>query len=638
MRDPSLVVPTIAAALGVRDEGAATPAETLATTIGDRRVLLVLDNLEQVLEAAPDITALLSRCPRLAVLATSRAPLAVRGEQIAPVARSPCRRTWPRCRFPSIAATPAVALFAARAAESSPGFALTAGNAAVVAAICARLDGLPLAIELAAARVKMLPPDALLARLERVLPTLTGGPRDLPDRQRTLRGAIAWSHDLLPEAERALFRRLAVFAGGFTIAAAEQVVGDEVCGVSDGVGAPSASQSAPPPSSRASRRCSIRACCGRARARPTNRGTSCSERCASSGWSNWRSTARSAADPGPPRRVLSGVRGSGRSRDVRTGGDVWLDRCDAERANLRAAIEWSAGEEPTRCWRCGSRPRCCDIGARGDLGEGARWLERSLALGGQVPLVVRAKALTAIGAILIVRREYGRAEELLEESIRLSDEAGDPTGTALAQTRLGYLAWGMGQIERANVLLEDAVVGLNAAGVTETAAFASFTLGLVARQAGELDRAVAIFREALRFSSEAGFRTGMAVSLGSLGWTTFMRGDIDEAEVFSREALALRFELRDRSGTAEQLIDLSIYAAERGNRARAVRLYAAADALRESRGTGVPAYDRERDEHLLRTLRERLGEAGFAAEWLIGRGLRFEDAVAAGLEAGEVAG
>ena len=166
----------------------------------------MLDNLEQVLDAAPDIAALLSRCQHLAVLATSRAPLTIRGEQIAPVGPLAVPEDVAALPLSDITATPAVALFAARAAESSPGFTLTAGNVAAVAAICTRLDGLPLAIEFAAARVKMLPPDALLARLEHVLPTLTGGPRDLPGRQRTLRDTIAWSHDLLPEAERALFR------------------------------------------------------------------------------------------------------------------------------------------------------------------------------------------------------------------------------------------------------------------------------------------------------------------------------------------------------------------------------------------------------------------------------------------------
>jgi len=318
---------------------------------------------------------------------------------------------------------------------------------------------------------------------------------------------------------------------------------------------------------------------------------------------------------------------------------AWLNRCDAELANLRAAVEWSTGDgvDPVRALRLASALRSYWM-TRGDPSEGVHWLERSLALDGQVPVVVRARAITALGAILHDRRDYGRAEELLEEAIRLSAAADDPIGTAEARIYLGYLHWGQGRIERANALLEEAIAVLNAAGAAGLAAYASIVLGLGARQVGDLDRAVAMLREALRLSREAGFRSGMAASLGSLGSTTFMRGDLDGAEAYSRESLALRFELGDRIGAAEQLIDLAIYAAERGNHARAVRLYAAADALRESRGTGVPAYDLERDEQLLRTLRERLGEAGFAAEWVVGRGLRFEEAVAAGLEAGKAAG
>ncbi len=221
VRDPALVPSTIARALDVREAPGLPPDRALAAAIGERRLLLVLDNLEQVVEAAAGIAALLAACPRLAVLATSRAALAVRGEQVCPSSRSPCRPR--RRRLADLAASPAVRLFAERAADARPGFALTAANAPTVAAICARLDGLPLAIELAAARVKVLAPEALLTKLASRLPLLTGGARDLPDRQRTLRDAIAWSHDLLTPDEQALFRRLAVFAGGCTLEAAEAV-------------------------------------------------------------------------------------------------------------------------------------------------------------------------------------------------------------------------------------------------------------------------------------------------------------------------------------------------------------------------------------------------------------------------------
>ena len=234
-------------------------------------MLLVLDNCEQVLEAAADVAALLAACPDLVILATSRIPLHIRAER--EVAVTPLSLPDPD-RLPplvELARVPAVALFVERARAARADFALTTGNARRLPAICQRLDGLPLAIELAAARVKVLPPPALLARLEQRLPLLTGGGRDLPARQRTMRDAIAWSYDLLPPAEQALFRRLAVFAGGCTLAAAEAVAGpEEAPAVFDGVGAlVEQGLSARCPVSR------------------TSRATRCSKRCASSRWSSW---------------------------------------------------------------------------------------------------------------------------------------------------------------------------------------------------------------------------------------------------------------------------------------------------------------------------------------------------------------
>ena len=223
LTDPDLVVPTIAAALGVREVTGQPLLETLSTFLAPKRLLLVLDNCERVLAAAADIVTLLAASPGLTVLATSREPLRVRGEREFPLLPLPLPAADRLPAIAELAQVPAVALFVERATAVQPTFALTADNAAAVAAICQRLDGLPLAIELAAARVKVLPPAALLARLERRLPLLTGGGRDLPARQRTMRDAIAWSYDLLSPEEQALFRRLAVFAGGFTLEAAEAV-------------------------------------------------------------------------------------------------------------------------------------------------------------------------------------------------------------------------------------------------------------------------------------------------------------------------------------------------------------------------------------------------------------------------------
>src|SRR5215213_8404216 len=223
LTDSTLVMPTIAATLGVREVVGQSLLQTLAGFLTDKRLLLLVDNCERVLAAAPDVASLLAASPSVSILATSRASLHIRGERefpLLPLPLPPAERLPP---LEELAKVAAVALFVELASAINPEFALSAGNAAAVVGICRRLDGLPLAIELAAARIKALPPAALLARLEQRLPLLTGGGRDLPARQRTMRDTLAWSYDLLSPEEQTLFRRLAVFAGGFTLDAAEAV-------------------------------------------------------------------------------------------------------------------------------------------------------------------------------------------------------------------------------------------------------------------------------------------------------------------------------------------------------------------------------------------------------------------------------
>jgi predicted ATPase/DNA-binding XRE family transcriptional regulator len=226
--DPTLLLPTVAQVLGLREAGGRSARELLHGYLKERRLLLLLDNFEHLLAAAPEVAALLASCPSLKVLATSRAPLRLRGEQEYPVEPLPVPDL---SRVPTpgdVEGVPSVRLLVERAREASPGFGLTQQNAAALAAICRRLDGLPLALELVAARLKLLPPTALLARLDAALPLLSGGPRDLPERQRTMQNTVAWSYDLLGPGEQTLFGRLAVFAGGFELPAAEAVGGDAV--------------------------------------------------------------------------------------------------------------------------------------------------------------------------------------------------------------------------------------------------------------------------------------------------------------------------------------------------------------------------------------------------------------------------
>jgi predicted ATPase len=221
LNDAALVIPTIARTLGLREIEGRTAREALYAYLKEKRLLLVLDNLEHLLEVVPEVIALIEPCPDLTVLATSRAPLRVRGEQEYPVGPLGVPDPTRTPLVEEVSGAPAVELFVERARAASPSFKLTEANAAAVAAICWRLDGLPLALELAAARARFLGPTALLSRLDRALEA--GGARDLPERQRTMRSTLDWSHDLLHEPEKELFRRLSVFAGGWTLEAAEDV-------------------------------------------------------------------------------------------------------------------------------------------------------------------------------------------------------------------------------------------------------------------------------------------------------------------------------------------------------------------------------------------------------------------------------
>ncbi len=357
--DPDLVASAIAESLGLREEGGRPLPELLAAHLGERRRLLLLDNFEQVVEAGPLIGALLAACPGLAALITSREPLHVSGEHVFPVPPLALPADDPGAggaNLAELAACDAVALFVQRVRAANPDFALTPENAAAVVAICRRLDGLPLALELAAARGKLLPPAALRVRLERGLELLISGPRDAPARQRTLRDAIAWSHDLLSAEEQALFRRLAVFAGGFTLEAAEEVVE-----------APSAESRVPSGTADSA----------------LGAGHSVLDLVASLAEKSllWREEGPASAASEPRFRMLETIREYGLERLAESGEEAearqrhaahflalveeaepylrgepamgsWLDRLEAEHDNLRAAVTWlldpAAGEGAER--------------------------------------------------------------------------------------------------------------------------------------------------------------------------------------------------------------------------------------------------------------------------------------------------
>ena len=415
LREPGLVVPAIAQALGLREMGGRPLRNRLTDYLHERHVLLVLDNFEHVVAAAPEVAALLTACPCLTVLITSRDVLRLSGEHGFPV--PPLTLPDPNVIPPvaDLMAFEAIRLFLARAQAVQPGFALTDANAATVAAICARLDGLPLAIELAAARVGHLPLAALLERLAGTvqrpvgLRVLTGGARDLPARLRTMRDAIAWSYDLLSPEEQRLFRRLAVFRGGFTLDAAEAVgagiggdreVFDLVASLAD----------------KSLLRREEREDVPRYRMLETVREYGLEQLAASS-------ELEAARREHAVHFLALAERAAPAWWGPAPG--AWLDRLEAERDNLREALAWAHEEQATELacrlasalhwfWR-----------SRGPVGEGRRWTEALLAGAGEVAPALRAALLMGAGDLAMTQGEFARAAELLEASIALARELGD---------------------------------------------------------------------------------------------------------------------------------------------------------------------------------------------------------------------
>ena len=573
--DPTLVLPTIAQTLGVVDAGGSPLHETLAEVLREKQLLLVLDNFEQVLDAAVVVSAVLAACPRLRALATSRAALHVRGEREVPV--PPLAVPDPRS-LPPLPALPqyeAVRLFIARAQDVKPDFAVTNENARAVAEICARLDGLPLAIELAAARIRLLPPQALLARLSRRLALLTGGARDLPDRQQTLRAAIDWSYHLLTPTEQTLFARLAVFVGGGTLDAIEAICNtDGTLDVLEGVESLVAKNLLRPEDGTAGepRFGMLETIHEYARERLEESGAAEELR--------WHAAYYlSLAEMVEPQLV-----GPEQGR--------WMARLEAEHGNLRAVLSWSRATDATETGLrlAGALWRFWWV--RGYLNEGRAWLEDLLARSGEVATAMRAKALRGAGVLAWVQGNYGRATALFEEALALHRDLGDRRGIA---TALG-------------------------------------NLGAVARYQGDYRRATTLYEEALARVRDLGDTHGIAIGLSSLGAVAWVQGDHRRATAQLAEALVLSQAVGDKTwNTAICLEVLAGVACAQGQPERATRLCAAAAALRTATGTPLDRFDRTTYDSIVAAAQEALDDDAFAAAWAVGQALPLEQAIAEAL-------
>ena len=627
LTDPALLIPAIAHALAVRDAGGQPLGEQLADYLQDKHLLVVLDNVEHLLTAAPDVAVLLAAAPDLKVLATSRAPLRLRGEHVLPLPplALPAIDARRPLDLPAVAAVPAVALFVQRAQAVKPAFALTRENARAVAAICARLDGLPLALELAAARVALLPSRALLARLERRLTLLTGGARDLPARQQTMRGTIAWSHDLLTGAEQALFRRLAVFAGGASLEAIEAVcaaAGGLEPAVLDGVASlaeKSLLRQAEGPEGEP-----------RVAMLETIREFALEQLAASDEEERVR---RQHAE-----HFLALVEAAGPELAGRDQG-AWLARLEAEHENLRTALAWVAERGPpgTALRLAGALPEFWRM--HGHLGEGRRWLERALARGGEAAPVDRAKALQAAGRLARVQGDLEAARAVLEESLTLYRELQDQQGIADV---LHNLATAQQDPAVARALLEESLVLHRDLGDVPGTATTFNVLGEVARLQRDYATARAHYAASLALLRELGDTWRTPMVLHNLGIVAHLQGDHAAARAHQAEALALLQEVGTRGLarelTAYALEGLAAAAGAEGRPERAVRLFGAADALREALGTPLHPAHRAELERGVAAARAALGEGAFAASWEAGRALSLEEAIAAALQVDDEGG
>ena len=574
--DPALVPSVLARAVGVPEAAGRPVLEALCDHLRDRELLLVVDNFEQVAEAGAVLERLLGAAPRLRMLVTSRVALALRGEQelVVPPLELPDPQRLPD--LDALGRSEAVRLFIERAQAVRPGFRLTSQNAPAVAEICARLDGLPLAIELAATRIKVLTPAQILPRLERRLALLTAGARTLPDRQRTLRGAVAWSHDLLPDPERRLFARLSVFASGWTLESAEAVCGGDGLdpdGVLDGL-ASLVDQSlvlTTEPAAAGQPRFSML---------ETIREFA-QERLAASG----------DLEPVRRRHAEHYLDLAVAAEPHLTGPDQgeWLDRCDLEQANLRAALRWAADagqagraqEAAAALWRFWQQ--------RGHLAEGRLRLEELLALpSGREPTPARAKALAGAGGIAWWQEDIAAARGFYAEALAIERRLGDPARIADALYNQAFAVAAGGDFEGGFRLCEESLELFRRAGDEAGVARADWMLAMRDLVAGRWDRPVAKAEEAVASWRRLGDRFRVEDGLVWLAVVYARAGRPADARSAIAEARQLAAEADSPMGMLSVLIALSYVARWEERYRDAVRLAGAADALREQVGGRAP--------------------------------------------------
>lgn len=613
VRDPDLVIPTIVKTLGITEyPRGPSLTESLICCLCGKQILLLLDNFEQVLAAGPQIANLLEACPKVKIIVTSRASLRLRAERVLPVpplATPPARKS---AEYSHLSQYSAVQLFIQRAQANNPNFSVTNENAPAIAEICQRLEGLPLAIELASARIKMLSPEALLTRLDHRFEVLRGGTRDLPERQHTLYSAIDWSYNLLSEAERRLFQRLAVFVGGWILEAAEivcSVPGEPTTDVFDIVERLIEHNLIRPPEEVA----------GESRLQM---------------WESIREFA------------LERLRESGEIEEIShrhaqyylalvnqaypelitSRQTQWVLRLKVEHDNIRSVLMWSQHAD-------------IDLGLNlcaaiwkfwvmhNNFGEGRMWLETFISLAPE-PTPVHGKVLHAAAVFAVYQADYQVAQVYMEKALAISEQQGNQREIAVGLNELGLIAMYQGNFPVARELLEKSMEIKRHLGEAWLIANSYANLGLISSYQNDYHSAYTLHQKSLDIYRALDETSGIAIANGNLGYVAFHLGRLAEARTLQSQSLLLFNEVGDIDGATECLERLAMVANATEDLSRAARLFGAASVSRIEAGTALPPYERAEYDRELQITRDSLDPDVFNNAWTAGRAMTLAQATA----------
>jgi predicted ATPase/DNA-binding CsgD family transcriptional regulator len=621
LADPALVLPAIARTIGLRGDGSSSITERVHAKLASAKMLLTLDNLEQISVVTDELEQLIKACPGIKILATSRTPLRVADEQVVHV---PPLQT-PDSSRPSLLAelrqNEAVRLLVQQARVADTGFAVTSANARDIAAICAWLEGLPMSIELAALRLRVLSAAVLRKRLATSLTVLTKDERGLPRHQLTLRASLALSDDLLSPSHRAIFHRLSVFAGGFDAAAAEVVCGGSMGGgtlsaeVLDGL-------------VKLTEHGLLHREIVAGEPRFTMPETICE-------YALERLEASGEAETTRRRHATYFLTLAEDAAPALLGPDqeAWLVPLESEHDNLRAALRWSLAHDPAlslrlaaALWRFWS--------AHGYIQEGRRWLERTLATGAAESTIARVRALNGLSMLVWTGGDHDRARELQNASLTLAQEISDSWGIAAAQGDLAIIEFDQnGDAARAREATEDVLRQFHALGDRYSEGIALTTLGNIACRQGDLAEATSRFQEALTIARECGDNYVVELCLCNLALSSRLKGDVDEAATYYFEGLQLAYRLSHSEDLLYCLAGIGGVEVARQRFERAARLLGAAAAMADVVGMPMQSLEQEQFDRDTAAARAALPDASFLQAWDMGRSLSLDEVVTEVLDA-----